>query len=73
MCRLNSACRALSLCVAADRVVSIAATFPSQQKADVWFELTWAQPTVLQAPGPAGRMRIELPDDIRQQAERGGT
>jgi hypothetical protein len=32
MCRLSSACRPLSLCLAADRVVLIAATSLSQQK-----------------------------------------
>ena len=35
MCRLSSACRALSLCVAADRVVLVAATSSSQQKGQV--------------------------------------
>jgi len=49
MCRPSSACRALSPCVAADRVVLMAAASSGQQTgADVWSEPTRGQPTVLQ-------------------------
>jgi hypothetical protein len=50
MCRLSSACRALSLCVVADKGLDRGDS-PSRQKADVWFDPMYGQPTVLQTGG----------------------
>ena len=63
MCRLSSACRALSLCVAADGVVLIATTSPEPaERADV------SRPPVLrgitQMPIPAAASPISLPGPV---------